>query len=237
MDKKLRAQLENICYEMTDAMDPTGRNTEFYKGYFGKMNDKRFEEFMDKLCVDDNYLILHHIDYETNLSMENIERAATVRGIPLYEKLALPYISKNPEEPIITKEAVPVGYLPMKKMQQTQFKKNSTSIEIAKRNKFNQVSGHDKNGRSSDMENYALAALGSEVIMKEFMSARADDSVMKNEMYSRISKNGYVSLDSLTDEVENKEVLNLIDVYLISMGLKSDLITSDLLTLHTINKL
>jgi len=53
--------------------------------------------------------------------------------------------------------------------------------------------------------------------------------VMKNEMYAFIAQKGFVSLDSLTNNVENKVTLNLIDVHLISMGISSDLVTKGLL--------
>ena len=53
--------------------------------------------------------------------------------------------------------------------------------------------------------------------------------VMKNEMYASIAQKGFVSLNSLTNNVENKVTLNLIDVHLTSMGINSDLVTKGLL--------
>jgi len=61
------------------------------------------------------------------------------------------------------------------------------------------------------------------------ISPRSDDMVMKNEMYAQIAQKGFVSLNSLTNNVENKVTLNLIDVHLISMGILSDLVTKGLL--------
>lgn len=232
--KAKRKAIENKITVLMNAFDPTGANTEYYKSLFAKMDDKAFSEWMNKLDGEENFLILQICDYERNLLMQNVEDAAKTIGVPLYERLALPFLSSDPNTPVFSKYPVPVGYLPLKRMQQSRIKKNSTSIEIAERNKFNQVTGHDKNGRSSDQENNALLALGSKVIIKEFLSARADDSVMKNEMHQKISKNGYVTLNSLTDDIENKTVVNLIDVYLISMGLKSDLITKNLMVRKTI---
>ena len=51
---------------------------------------------------------------------------------------------------------------------------------------------------------------------------------MKREMYSAIAKNGYVSINDLTDDVRNKVSLNTIDVFFLSMGIKTDLVTNDL---------
>ena len=57
---------------------------------------------------------------------------------------------------------------------------------------------------------------------------------MQTEMLDKISTDGYVDLDTLTDKVENKTTLNTLDVYLISMGLKSDLVTEGLVLKKTI---
>ena len=57
---------------------------------------------------------------------------------------------------------------------------------------------------------------------------------MQNEMLDKIATDGYVDLNALTDKVENKTTLNTLDVYLISMGLKSDLVTEGLLLKKTI---
>jgi hypothetical protein len=59
--------------------------------------------------------------------------------------------------------------------------------------------------------------------------------VMKNEMYSSIAKNGFVSLNGLTNDVDNKVTLNAVDVHLIGMGIKSDLITDNLTVKKTLN--
>ena len=108
-------------------------------------------------------------------------------------------------------------------------KKNSTSTDLGERSAMTgQVTGHDKNSRESDVENYALVTLGADENLRELMGPRADDLVMKREMYSSISKNGYVSINDLTDDVRNKTSLNTIDVFFLSMGIKTDLVTNDL---------
>jgi hypothetical protein len=99
-----------------------------------------------------------------------------------------------------------------------------------------QVTADDKNARESDAENFALVSLGVEDGMKEFMSARADDLVAKNDMYSSIANKGYVSLNELTDNVDNKVTLNTLDVYLIGCGIKSDLITKGVYLKKTLDE-
>ena len=59
---------------------------------------------------------------------------------------------------------------------------------------------------------------------------------MKNEMLSNISRDGYCSLSDLTDDIKNKVALNMIDVYLMSMGLQTDLINKSLILQYTADK-
>jgi hypothetical protein len=72
--------------------------------------------------------------------------------------------------------------------------------------------------------------------MKELNSARADDTVMKQEMLRDIALNGSVRLSDLTDDIGNKTALNATDVYFLGMGLKTDLVTKGLMTYKTLSK-
>ena len=63
------------------------------------------------------------------------------------------------------------------------------------------------------------------------MSFRSDDSVAKEEAYSQIRNQGYVSMKDIPDDLSNKSTLNLYEAYMIAMGIKTDLI-SDGYTLH-----
>ena len=73
-------------------------------------------------------------------------------------------------------------------------------------------------------ENFSLLVYNAHNSLKELMSVRADDMVMKQEAYSNIRKNGYVSLSELTDNISNKTALNTLNVYLTAMHIKSDVI-------------
>lgn len=232
---KKRSQMEELIYKTFSALDPSGTNTEKYKAIFSKMSDSQFDAFFKKFFKNkDEYLILDVIDYERPLQLEHVENAAKQLGVPLFEKVAMPYINGDKKHPIVTKYEVPVGYLNIKRMQQILSKKNSTSTDISTRSSLTgQVTGHDKNARDSDQENFALVTLGAENTLREMMGPRADDMTMKTEMYSTISQKGYVSINDLTDKVENKTTLNTIDVYLIAMGIKSDLVTEGLMLKKT----
>lgn len=225
-----RKQMEKLIYDTFSALDKTGENTKKYKALFSKMSDSQFDAYFKTLFSQKNaYLILDIVDYERDVKMQDIEDASNILGIPLMEKVAIPFLSNDPNNPVVSKQEVPVGYIHLKRTQQMQFKKNTTSTGVASRSALTQqVIGDDKNARESDAENFVLATIGSDVVMKEFCSARADDMVMKSEMYAEISKKGYVSMDELTDDVRNKTTLNTVDTFLLGMGIKTDLVTSGL---------
>jgi hypothetical protein len=65
--------------------------------------------------------------------------------------------------------------------------------------------------------------------MRELNGPRADDMSMKNQMLHDIALNGYVKLEDLDDDVENKTTLNTVNVFLLGMGLDSDLVTKGLM--------
>ena len=140
-----------------------------------------------------------------------------------------PFFNKNDDpnsgKTIATARKVPVGYIHMKPVQQMVRKKNHTSLSIDQRDpRTGQVSGDDRTVQFSIDENYGLMAHNAKSLLKEFMSVRADDMVMKQEAYSDIRKNGYVSMADLTDDVNNKTALNTFNVYLLAMHMKSDLV-------------
>lgn len=234
-----RKKMEKMIYDTFNALDPTKANTERYQQMFAKMSDSQFDSFFKELFSNENnYLILDIVDYERSLNMDKVNAAAKVLNIPLYEKLNMPYLDMDTENPIQSMYEVPVGYLHIKRMQQMLNKKNSSSTETTSRNMLTgQVTAHDKNARSSDMENFNLVVLdGSKPLMQELMGPRGDDMVMMNEMLQQISLNGYASLDKMTNKPENKTALNTIDVFFMGVGLKTDLVTKGMVLNSTLNK-
>ena len=231
-----RKEMMDLILSVFGALDPSGKNVKKYKDLFDGMSLQQFDTFFKKFFANpDEYLILDIVEYENDVKMEYIEKAAKILKVPLYEKVVMPNVNMDSENPVVSKYEVPVGYLHMKPMQQILAKKNSTSTNISSRSSVTgQVVGKDKNARESDQENFALVTLGADAALAEFMGPRSDDMKMKSEMYTSISKNGYVSIKDLTNKVENKTTLNTIDTILIGMGIKSDLITEGLVLPKTL---
>jgi hypothetical protein len=226
--KTKRKKIEELVIGTLDRMDKSGYNSKRYKDFFKGMSDSQFTTFMNKFLKDESehfYIEVTPFEKGQEPVMEDIKKAADFLGVPLNEYMYMPYA--NPDgEPLRTQQPIPVGYLHMKRLQQILSKKNSFSSNIESRNaKTGQITGDDKNGRVSDTENYALVAIGAEAALKEFLGPRADDAVMKQEMFKDINKDGYTSLRNYTREVGNKQALNTLDVYFTGAGILTDLIT------------
>lgn len=229
MNKAKRKEMEDLIYTFFDLFDPTGRNTEYYRNLFNNMSDGQFDQYFKLLFEqDDPYLTATMVDYENPVLIENIEKAAKYLEVPLFERVVLPYASEDPDNPVITKHECLVGYLNIKRLQQINFKKLGLSTDASERNMVTgQVTGHDKNSRNSDQETIALLTVGANVSLKELMSMRADDMVMKAEMNKKIARDGYVAMEELTDKLSNKTTLNSAAVFFIGAGLMTDLVMND----------
>lgn len=237
---KNRKAAEEKVYSVMDALDPSGTNTKRYKRLFSTMSDSKFENFMRCMFDDDNTNFTLEIkEFEREVTIDQIEKASKVLGIPLEEHVVLPHISMSQDEPVVTKEKCIVGYHIEKRMEQTNSKKNSTSIHIDERSATtNQVVGHDKNGRSSDQENIALTVIGAHNILKEINGFRADGMQRKNYAYSQIARTGSCSLKDIEEVagIEDRTALETVDVYYKTMGIQTDLITPDYLLISSVKK-
>lgn len=238
LDKKKADEIKKLVYKVMDGMDPTGRNTEYYKKAFESMSLEKFDKFLKAFFADStanlNLSVQH---YENDLTLNNIKKTAKAINMPLFERVALPFESEEGEV-YWTYEKVPVLWIHEKRVEQLVTKKNSMSIGINKRNgKTGQVTGDDKNGRMSDMENIAIVTLGSDEILKEMDGPKADDMYMKREMHKQIQNDGYVDMDKIVSSPMNKVALNTLDVFFTSLGLKTDLVTDGLLLKRTMSNL
>ncbi len=226
MDSKKRKKIENHIIDTYHIIDPTGLNRDHYTNKFKAMSDAQFTAYV-KSTFEKEYdgFTLHAIDYENDLKLENVLKGLEHLKVPAFETLYTPHSTLDKDNIVSSKHKVPVGYLHVKPLVQFRQKKNSSTISIDQRSALTgQVTNDDKAARSSDQENSVLVTVGATNVLRELNGPRADDITMKNEMYQKIVSDGYVSLNQLTDSVENKTTLNTVDVYIKGMGLASDLV-------------
>lgn len=231
-----RKKIEDLIYKVFNALDPTGDNTKYYKDLFGKMDDSKFNKFMENFFKDEDENFYLEIEpYKREPTQKEIKEAADILGVPLYEHVIMPFANPG-GPPVVTPTPVPVGYIHVKRLQQMVAKKNSMSIHIDKRQgKTGQVIGEDKNGRISDMEAISLVTMGADKILKEYMHSRADNLTAKNEMLNKIKGDGFVSIDEVSSKNSDKVALSTMDVFFTSALIKTDLVTGSLATHRTMS--
>lgn len=232
-----RKKIEKLVIDVLTAVDPSKRNVKKWQETFASMSDKEFDRFCKALKDDNEFITLDVVEYEGAPTLETFEAGAKVLGIPLFERVAMPHATMDKNKVQWTKHPVLVGYCNVKRPQQAIIKKNGASTSIEKRSPITgQVTGEDKNGRETDLENSMMVAMGADAILKELNGFRADDMHAKAQAYSLASSDGYLRLEDLDNDLANKTTLNTADVYFIGMGLKSDLVTSGNMLRSTIEK-
>lgn len=224
LTKKKREEIEALIFKVFDAIDPSKTNTEHYKQLFSNMTNEQFLKFIS-LRFPYRY---HEKPFVTEPDMADIEKGCNILGVPLMEKLNLPYLYTNKDGiPAQSKECL-VIYIPLKKVKQFITKKNAMSVDISQRDmKTGLLTGFDKNGKTSDREMESLAVMGLENTMIEFSRPRADGMKSKNQMYNTINTTGMVSLNDISIDEDDSLAKNLLNTYLIGSLINSNLINQD----------
>jgi hypothetical protein len=189
------------------------------------MTDPQFEKWIKEFIGnEEENFFLEVIPHKNEPSLVEIEKAAKLLNIPLEERVVFPHSGG-----VKTKNAVPVGWLMLKRHQQIVSKKNSIANSLRQRNqRTGQVTGDSKAARESDMEVYALQTIGAKHALKELLGARADDLQSKQQMYGKINTEGFVQGNELVADPDGKVSLNTINVLFLGAGIRSDLISNSL---------
>ena len=233
MDKKSRLKVEEKIYKVMDILDTTGQNTEYYKTKFASMSDKEFYEFFDQ----DFPLKFQTKVFEIDPKITQITKALDTIGVPVEEKVTMPFLYKNKDGVPVKTQPVLVVYLPLKRLKQMVIKKTGFSVDISKRDyRTGLLIDTDKNGNSTDREFESLAVLGLDNTMKELATVRADSMSAKSEFYNQINTTGMVSLKDVDIKNSDSIARNLISAYLLGAHIQSNLINTDYLLPRTIQK-
>lgn len=218
-----RKKAEELVYKVMDTLDPSGQNSEYYKKIFSGMSDAQFIKFVENPLAFKFQVKI----FEIEPTMTEIDKAAKVIGIPLLEKVNLPYMYEKDGKPVKSKESL-VVYAHIKKMKQFISKKNAMSLDIAERDmKTGLLVSFDKNGKTSDRETESLAVLGFENTLDELTHAKADSMRAKSTMYSTINNLGQVSLKDLPKDIDDSLSRNYLNSYLLGSQLLSNLVADD----------
>lgn len=229
MNKK-RQEAESLIYRVLDAADITKTNSDYYKKLFSKMNDEEFEQF----CRRRLPFRFHQEIFKIEPKMYEIIEAFKVLDKPLLEKVKVPHYYVNSEGiPVETQECL-VIYIHLKRMKQMLTKKNSTAIDIDKRDmRTGLLTGSDKGGKETDREFESLAVMGLEYTMDEYARPKADAMAAMAQMSNTIMNKGYVSVNDLDIAKDDSIAKNTLNVYLLGAHIASNLVDIDYITPHT----
>lgn len=229
MNKK-RQEAESLIYRVLDAADITKTNSDYYKKLFSKMNDEEFEQF----CRRRLPFRFHQEIFKIEPKMYEIIEAFKVLDKPLLEKVKVPHYYVNSEGiPVETQECL-VIYIHLKRMKQMLTKKNSTAIDIDKRDmRTGLLTGSDKGGKETDREFESLAVMGLEYTMDEYARPKADAMAAMAQMSNTIMNKGYVSVNDLDIARDDSIAKNTLNVYLLGAHIASNLVDIDYITPHT----
>jgi hypothetical protein len=221
-----RKKIEKLILSVYSKLDTTGENTKKMANTLKSLDDKSFDKYIQALKTD-TYFQLEVLPFKNEPKLDDITAALAVLNVPAEEYVYYPHDASDDGKPVRTKTRVPVGYIHVRRLQQILSKKNSYTADITKRNQLTgQVTGASKIARLSDTETAALITIGANFAVKEFLGPRADNKAKKLAMYQQISRDGYVtlqSLDGLDTVLDNASLLTM-DAYLLGAGLITDLI-------------
>ena len=226
-----RQKAEELIYRVMDALDKDEYNSSYYKKMFANMSDSEFYKF----CERNLPFRFHTKPFVVEPKMYDIEEALKILGVPLLEKVALPYlyIDKNCN-PVWSKEAL-VIYIHLKKMKQFITKKNSTPTGIDNRDmKSGLLVSFDKGGKTSDREMEALAVMGLDETMDEMSTWRADYMDAKSAAYQTISTLGTISKDDIPIDETDSISKSTLNTYLISALINTNILNQDYLLPKTL---
>ena len=226
-----RKKAESTIYEFFDIVDKTGTNTAYYKELFSKMSD---QEFL-KWCKRPLPLRFHSKPWVIEPTMGEIKKGLDYLGVPLTEKIALPYLYQNKDgEPVYSKPAI-VIYIHIKKMKQFVIKKNNISVGIDERDmKTGLLTSHDKGGKTSDREMEGLIGFNMFDTMEELSTWRADYMNAKSIAYSTIANTGIVYQKDIPISNEDSLAKNMLNYYMLGSGIYTNIINKDYMLPTTI---
>lgn len=169
-----------------------------------------------------------------DITFDNLKKAADYLGIELEEYIYYYDQSKDGER---TATKVPVGLVPIKRMQQLISKKNRYTYDNDKTSVLTgQVTGDSKVAGFSDAEATAVLSRGAEPIFEELYGPRSGSQEMKQAMYKQIARDGVAELSEIRkyDTPESHSTSQTINAFMLASGLQTDLITNTLKTAYTL---
>ena len=231
LSKAQRKKIEDYIIGFFDVLDKSGTNSRYYKELFATMTDAQFLTMIKK-----KYPFKFQMRQSvTEPTMADCVEACDYTEVPLLESIYVPYLYKDKDGHAVKTAKCMVGYQHHKKVQQIVTKKSKWSLETSNRDmKGGRLIGQDKGTAISDREFEGLATLGLYNTMYEFARPKADAMQAKAAMNAAISTKGYVSQEDIPNDPDDSLSRHLVDVYMMSALLETNLLNQDGYTQYTL---
>lgn len=196
MAKNRKAAQAKIL-EMVKDLDPSGKNTAVYEDAFKRMNDAQFDNWMQAIEKNQDFVSLI-VDNNNNnkVTIENNLKVAKKWGVKLFHRLWL--TDPNTGMTYLTPLEYLVLHLPVRRQIQTLENK----VSIPEDNKHvdeltGQPTGPSKGSSISFPELQVLYGRGLDWSIQELIKFRGGDEKGMREMEKSVISSGGVSLEAL----------------------------------------
>ncbi len=194
---KNRKAAQAVILKMVADLDPSGKNTAVYEDAFKRMNDAQFDNWMQAIEKNQDYVSLI-VDNNNNnkVTIENNLKVAKKWGVKLFHRLWL--TDPNTDLTYLTPLEYLVLHLPVRRQIQTLENK----VSIPEDNKHvdeltGQPTGPSKGSSISFPELQVLYGRGLDWSIQELIKFRGGDEKGMREMEKSVISSGGVSLEAL----------------------------------------
>lgn len=194
---KNRKAAQNVILKMVADLDPSGKNTAVYEDAFKRMNDAQFDNWMQAIEKNQDFVSLI-VDNNNNnkVTIENNLKVAKKWGVKLFQRLWL--TDPNTGMTYLTPLEYLVLHLPVRRQIQTLENK----VSIPEDNKHvdemtGQPTGPSKGSSISFPELQVLYGRGLDWSIQELIKFRGGDEKGMRELEKSVISSGGVSLEAL----------------------------------------
>jgi len=229
-DQKLKAARLAATGAICQLMDELesrkdGYNSSNIKAYLNSLSDTQFVAFMKRIRDEEWFNFPFDVNNADKQHSPNLNKLKTVGkkyGIPLNEYVAYPFKNpKDPANPSISKNKVPVLYCIVRPLAQLLDKKAAYASGRDHVNLLQgTVTGKSKASTFTNVQSIALTTSNQLDTLKELLGPRADDPESKAKMLKQIADTGKFDINSINVRTQDKQSLETIRVFLISAGLR-----------------
>lgn len=154
-------------------------------------------------------------------SLKDIKEFADFLNIELDEKLILPA-----QNNIVTEHPCPLGYAPIKLLEQLVYKKVVTSHDVAEVDPITGQSTTNSKTRMITAPELINAFSNKEItksLFPEYLSARSDDAIASDDMHKQIAETGRFSVSKMKSTGIG-QIQKTLSAYLIGSGIDNDIV-------------